>query len=235
MAKKKIKVPKVENGVPVGEVEIEVDDAAGPTWGANDQHRLLNKPMVRVDGPAKACGTAVYTQDVRPAGMLFGRFLTSRSAHARIAKLDLGPAQKIDGVKSVLPVVNVGGEVRFEGQPVVAVAATTPELAEDAARAVVVEYEELPHVVKGDEAMKPNAPRVGGGGPPRIQKQGDAEKTLAALKDCDAVIEAEYRTPMLHHCCLETHSITADFKTGDDAANVYASTQGTFTIPADSA
>src|SRR5436190_14086405 len=176
MAKKKIKVPKVVDGVPQGEVEIEVEDSPAPTWGANDQHRLINKPMVRVDGPAKACGTAMYTQDVRPPGMLFGKFLTSSKAHAKINKLDLAPAQKIDGVKSVLAVVNVGGEVRFEGQPVVAIAATTPEAAEDATRAVVIEYEDLPHVVKGDEAMKPNAPQVAGPGG-RIQKQGDAAKT----------------------------------------------------------
>src|SRR5947209_16212648 len=132
MAKKKIKVPKVVDGVPMGEVEIEVDDSAGPSWGANDQHRLLNKPMVRVDGAAKATGTAIYTQDVKPQGMLFGRFLASPHAHAKITKLDLSAAQKLDGVKAVLAVVNVGGEVRFEGEPVVAVAATTPEIAEDA-------------------------------------------------------------------------------------------------------
>ncbi|HEV8379262.1 MAG TPA: xanthine dehydrogenase family protein molybdopterin-binding subunit [Tepidisphaeraceae bacterium] len=233
MAKKKIKVPKVVDGVPQGEVEIEVDDSAGPSWGANDQHRLINKPMVRVDGAAKACGTAVYTQDVRPPGMLFGKFLTSSRAHAKISKLDLAPAQKIEGVKSVLPVVNVGGEVRFEGQPVVAVAATSPELAEDAARAVLVEYEDLPHVVKADEAMKPNAPQVGGPAR-RVQKQGNPEQTLAALAKCDAVVEVEYRTPTLHHSCLETHSIIADFR-GGDSATIYASTQGTFTIPADSA
>ena len=65
MAKKKIKVPKVVDGVPVGEVEIEVDDSAGPQWGANDQHRLLNKPMVRVDGPAKACGTAANSSRLK--------------------------------------------------------------------------------------------------------------------------------------------------------------------------
>ncbi|HEV8290910.1 MAG TPA: xanthine dehydrogenase family protein molybdopterin-binding subunit, partial [Tepidisphaeraceae bacterium] len=146
---------------------------------------------------------------------------------------DLVPAQKIEGVKSVLAVVNVGGEVRFEGQPVVAIAATTPELAEDAARAVVVEYEQLPHVVKGDEALKAGAPQVGGPAR-RIQKQGNPEQTLAALAKCDAVVEAEYRTPTLHHSCLETHSIIADFR-GGNSATVYASTQGTFTIPQDSA
>jgi xanthine dehydrogenase YagR molybdenum-binding subunit len=233
MAKKKVKIPKVVDGVPQGEIEIEVDDSAGPVWGANDQHRLINKPMVRVDGPAKACGTAVYTQDVKPPGMLFGKFLTSRHAHAKISKLDLAPAQKIEGVKSVLAVVNVGGEVRFEGQPVVAIAATTPEVAEDAMRAVVIEYDELPHVVKADEALKAGAPQVGGPAR-RVQKQGNPEQTAAAMGNCDVVVEAEYRTPTVHHACLETHSIIADFR-GGDSATMYASTQGTFTIPQDSA
>jgi xanthine dehydrogenase YagR molybdenum-binding subunit len=238
MAKKTIKVPKVVDGVPVGEVEVEVDDVAGPTWGANDKHRLLNHPMRRVDGAAKATGAAVYTQDVRPPGMLFGQFRTSPHAHAKVTKFDPAPAQKIDGVKAVMPIVNVGGEVRFEGQPVAAVAATTPEAAEDAARAIVVEYDVLPHVVKGDEALKPDAPQVAPPDPRRPnraqQKSGNPEQVAAALAKCDAVVDAEYRTPIIHHSCLETHSIVADFRGGDEAT-VYASTQGTFTIPGDSA
>jgi len=178
MAKKTVKVPKIVDGVPVGEVEIQVDDNGGPSWGANDKHRLLNKPMIRVDGAAKATGTAIYTQDVRPKGMLFGRFLASPRAHAKVTKLDLEPAKKLPGVKAVLAVVNVGGEVRFEGEPVVAVAATTPEVAEDATRAVVVEFQDLPHVVKGMEALQPNAPQVVAR-PPRIQKEKneDLEET----------------------------------------------------------
>jgi len=233
MAKKTIKVPKVVDGVPMGEIEVEVEDTGGPSWGANDKHRLLNHPMRRVDGAAKATGVAVYTQDVRLPGMLFGRFLTSSQAHAKITKLDLGPAQKLEGVKAVLAVVNVGGEVRFEGQPIAAIAATTPEIAQDATRAIVVEFDELPHVVKGEEALKPGAPQVGGPNR-RVQKQGNAEQTTAAFEKCDAVVDVEYRTPILHHSCLETHSITADFR-GGDSATVYASTQGTFTIPGDSA
>src|SRR3954447_23148400 len=234
MAKKKIKVPKVVDGVPMGEVEIEVDDN-GASWGPNDKHRLLNKYLTRVDGAVKATGLAVYTQDVHLPGMLVGRFLTSRHAHAKLTKFDAAAAEKIKGVKAVLPVVNVGGEVRFEGQPVAAVAATTPEAAQDALRAIVVEYEELPHVVTAADAAKPGAPVVAQGRNPRAQqKQGDPEKTTAALAKCDVVVEAEYRTPILHHCCLETHSIVADFR-GGDSATVYASTQGTFTIPADSA
>src|SRR5262249_30337022 len=122
MAKKTIKVPKIVDGVPMGEVEIEVDDSAGATWGPNNKHRLLNSYFDRVDGPNKATGTAIYTQDVRPEGMLFGKFLMSPYAHARIKKLDFAPALKIKGVKVALPVVPVGQEVRFEGQPIAAVA-----------------------------------------------------------------------------------------------------------------
>lgn len=240
MAKKTIKVPNVVDGVPMGEKEIEVDDTAGPTWGPKDKHRLLNTRLTRVDGPAKATGTAIYTQDVRPPGMLFGKFLTSPYAHAKIKKFDASAAEKINGVKLVLSVVGPGGEVRFEGQPVAAIAAATPELAEDAARAIVVEYDVLPHAVTPEDALKaetpvvppPPAGRGGRGG--RGNTQGDEEATKAAIDKCDAVIEAEYRTPILHHCCLETHSITADYR-GGNTATIYASTQGTFTIPGDCA
>jgi xanthine dehydrogenase YagR molybdenum-binding subunit len=235
MAKKKVKVPNVVNGVPMGEIEIEVDDN-GASWGPNDKHRLLNKHITRVDGAAKVTGAAVYTQDVRPQGMLFGRFKTSPHAHAKITKFDASAAEKLKGVKAVMPVLNVGQEVRFEGQPVAAVAALTVEAALDAVRAIVVEYEELPHVVTAADAAKPNAPQVvPPRNPPRpAQKQGDPEKVEAALKECDVVVEAEYRTPIIHHCCLETHSIVADFR-GGDSATVYASTQGTFSIPNDAA
>ncbi len=69
----------------------------------------------------------------------------------------------------------------------------------------------------------------GGGGFGRGNSQGTAETVEAALKECDAVIEVEYKTPRLHHCCLETHSAVADFR-GGDSATVYCSTQGTTSI-----
>src|SRR5205085_6318477 len=65
-------------------------------------------------------------------------------------------------------------------------------------------------------------------------KRGDAAKVEAAFAQCDAVVEAEYRTPILHHSCLETHGNVVEYR-GGDAATVYASTQGTFTIPGDAA
>ncbi len=230
--KKTIRVPKVVNGVPSGFEDVEVDDTAGPSWGPKDKHRILNKKIPRSDGPAKVTGTAIYTHDVRLPGMLHGLFLLSPHAHAKVKSIDFSAALKIKGVKSVIPIAD-GKEVRFEGDPVACVAATTPELAEDAVRAIVVDYEVLPHVVKGDDALKPDAPKIfQEQGAPR--KQGDEAKVLAALQAADAVVEAEYRTAITHHCCLETHGVVVDYR-GGDSATVYATTQGTFTIPRDAA
>ena len=236
--KKKIRVPRVVNGVEQM-VEIEVDDVGGPGWGPNDKHALLNHRYTRVDGPLKVSGAAKYTYDVRLPNMLYGRVRRCPHAHAKVTKFDSSAAAKMPGVKVIIqsPIT----EVRYAGAPVAAVAATTPELAQDAARAIVIEYEVLPHVVVPDLAMKPNAPQVlpaeGRGSEPNLApkgKQGDQQKVEAALAACDAVVEAEYRTPRLHHSCLETHGLVVDYS-GGDTATVYATTQGTFTIPKDAA
>jgi xanthine dehydrogenase YagR molybdenum-binding subunit len=249
--KKKIRVPRVVNGIEQM-VEIEVDDVAGPGWGPNDKHTLLNHRVTRVDGPLKVSGAAKYTYDVRLPNMLYGHVRRCPHAHAKIKKFDSSAAMRMPGVKAIIqaPVT----EVRYAGAPVAAVAATTPELAQDAARAIVVEYEVLPHVVTADAAIKPNAPRVlpeaqpapatpsgspapGAGGEDNLAakgKQGDPQKVAAAFANCDAVVEAEYRTPRLHHCCLETHGMVVDFS-GGETATIYATTQGTFTIPQDAA
>src|SRR5205807_5643622 len=50
----------------------------------------------------------------------------------------------------------------------------------------------------------------------------------------DAVVEAEYFTPRIHHACLETHGMVVDYS-GGGSATIYATTQGTFTIPKDAA
>ncbi len=223
-------MPQVVNGVPT-EVQIEVDDTDGPTWGPNDKHRLLNNRMLRADGPAKSTGAAIYTYDVKLPGMVYGGFVTSPYAHANVTSIDTSAAEKIDGVLAVLPVAR--GEVRYEGEAVLAIAARTTEILSDAMRAVVVQYEKLPHVVVAEDALKPDAPRIFDDEGPR-KSGGDRHRVEQALATCDAVVEATYRTPILHHCCLETHGVVVDYR-GGDSATVYASTQGTFTIPGDAA
>lgn len=231
--KKKIRVPRVVNGVEQM-VEIEVDEDAGPGWGPNDKHKLLNHPITRVDGPLKATGAAKYTYDQRLPGMLYARVLRSPHAHARITRLDTDAAAKIPGVKAIIPAPLT--EVRFAGAPVAAVAATTPEIAEDAIRAIKATYEVLPHVVHAQLAIRPNAPKVVAE-EENLQekgKNGDPQKVEAAFATADAIVEGEYITSRVHHTCLETHGMVVDYR-GGDSATIYASTQGTFTIHGDAA
>ena len=231
--KKKVKVPKVVNGIETM-VEIEVDDDAGPGWGANDKHTLLNHRLTRVDGPLKVAGAALYSYDMRLPGMLYGRILCCPHAHARVTKFDSTAASKIPGVQAIIQAPLE--ELRYAGAPVAAVAATTPEIAADALHAIVVSYEVLPHVVHADDAIKPDAPKVVGeeNNLQEKAKSGDRQKVEAAFAGCDAIVEAEYRTARIHHACLETHGMVVDYR-GGDSATVYASTQGTFTIPVDAA
>src|SRR3954452_10913479 len=169
MATKTIKAPKFVNGVPTDQVEeIQVEDYGNTSWGPKDKHRLINTRIPRVDAPNKATGTAQYTHDVRLPGMLHGRFVTSPYSHARVESVDTAAAEAIPGVKKILPMTDNSGayaEIVHEGQPVVAVAAITPEIALDAVRAVVVKYTKLPHVVTADDALKPGATPVVNGGP----------------------------------------------------------------------
>jgi xanthine dehydrogenase YagR molybdenum-binding subunit len=231
--KKKIRVPRVVNGVEQM-VEIEVDEDAGPGWGPNDKHKLLNHRITRVDGPLKATGAAKYTYDQRLPGMLYARVLRSPHAHARITRIDTDVAAKIPGVKAIIPAPLT--EVRFAGAPVAAVAATTPEIAADGLRAKKVTYEVLPHVVHAHLAIRPDAPKVVAeeNNVQEKAKNGDAQKAEAAFATADAIVEGEYITARVHHACLETHGMVVDYR-GGDSATIYASTQGTFTIHGDAA
>jgi xanthine dehydrogenase YagR molybdenum-binding subunit len=231
--KKKIKVPRVINGIEQM-VEIEVDEDTGPGWGPNDKHTLLNHPMTRVDGPLKVAGAAHYTYDMRLPNMLYGRILRCPHAHARVGNIDTSAAEKIPGVAAVI--AGPLSELRFAGAPVAAVAAKSPEIAADALRAIVVKYEVLPHVVTASAAIAANAPKVveQESNLQEKGKQGDLQNVETAFATADAIVEEEYISQRVHHACLETHGMVVDYS-GGDAATVYASTQGTFTIPADAA
>ena len=100
--KRKVRVPRVVNGVETM-VEIEVEEeVGGAVWGANDKHTLLNHRLTRVDGPLKVTGAAEYTYDKKLPGMLHGRVLRSPHAHARVVKVDASAARRIPGVRAVV-------------------------------------------------------------------------------------------------------------------------------------
>lgn len=231
MAKKKIMVPKVVNGFETM-VEVEIDDTVGPQWGDRSQLKILNKSIPRVDGFDKVTGRARYTHDVRLPNMLYGRILPSPFASAEVKAIDTSAAEALPGVAAVIV---RGKTLRYQGDPVAAVAAISPEIADDAIHAIKVSYDVRPHVVDADAAMQPDAPQVHADGNIRPgETNGDEAQVDAQLAQCAAVVEGEFRTPMQHHSCLETHGVAVDYSGGDTAA-VYASTQGAFGVLGDAA
>src|SRR5664279_2205131 len=124
------------------------------SWPPMDQRKVIGKPYKRLDGPQKASGRAKYCSDMRPKGMLFGVYLTSPHAHARVTSIDTSAAEQTAGVKAVHVVSPAGTEIQWAGTEIAAVAATTEEIARDAVRKIKVEYEVMPHLVKEDDLGK---------------------------------------------------------------------------------
>jgi xanthine dehydrogenase YagR molybdenum-binding subunit len=124
------------------------------TWPIADQRTLIGKRIARVDAPAKVSGQAKYTYDADRLGMLFGKVLRCPYAHAKVVSIDTSAAEKMPGVKAVYIVQGPGTTIYWEGDEIVALAAVDEPTAEDAARAVKVEYQQLPHLVRDAEPPK---------------------------------------------------------------------------------
>ncbi len=112
-----------------------------------------------------------------PRGPSSAAMLYSPHAHAKIKSIDTSAAEKMPGVKAVIAIAKEGTTLRYHGDDIAAVAAETEEQARDAARAIKVEYEVLPHVVTEAQAMADGAPEVVKGGnvrKGRADHQGEA-------------------------------------------------------------
>ncbi len=248
------------------ERQVPVDEP-GPL-PLNSQLSVIGKSTSRIDGKFKVTGQAKYTADVQLPGMLFAALVTSSQPHARILSIDTSAAESYPGVKAIHVVSHVLGIaelkdkskeapskypiVRFAGQPLAAVAATTQAIADEAARLVKVQYDPMSFVVDLDTARQPNSPLVypgaaaqgatagGGGGASNVPQNGNVRGPAigpggkgkgdiqAGFQQADVTVEGEFRTQVQTHCALETHGVVADWK--PDLLTVYASTQGTSSV-----
>ncbi len=149
--------------------------------------------------------------------MLYGKTVGSPYAHAKVISIDTSAAEKMPGVKAVKVLELPKGEVQWEGQEVAAVAATEEHLAEDAARAIKVSYEPLPHLVREDDIAK-----VGDRAKQTDESSdGDPDK---GFKEAEVVTEGFYSIPVIAHCCLESHGSVCEWE-GEDKLNLWLSTQ----------
>jgi len=120
-------------------------------------------------------------------------------------------------VKAIEIIQNAGAEIHWAGDEIVAVAAVDESTAEDAVRAIKVEYEKLPHFVKEQDLAKAPANRP----EPSDQTKGTPE---AAMKEAEVILEGTYGNEIITHCCLESHGSVMEWE-GEDKVLVHPSTQ----------
>ena len=185
-------------------------------WPPAEKRNLIGKRIPRIDGPAKSSGRAKYTYDMNRPGMLHAKLAYSPYAHAKVTGIDTSVAEKMQGVKAVQIIFPVGTEVHWAGQEIVAVAAETEEQARDAARAVRIQYDVLPHMVSDVPPERAGANIVKSG----EIKEGEPDK---AFDEADIIHEGYYGNTQVVHCCLEPHGQVAEWQ--GDKLTVWASTQ----------
>src|SRR3954469_24006890 len=136
--------------------------------------KVIGTRPIRHDGIDKVTGRAIYGADVQMAGLLHGRILRSPIPHGLIRSVDAGAALALPGVEAVVTsadltdpgdriaelgegAINLAhlssnclarGKVRYKAQPVAAVAAVSPHVAEEALKRIAVDYQPLPHVTE---------------------------------------------------------------------------------------
>ena len=151
-------------GVGLAEETRQIPAGEPPPLPPNAELAVVGKPYPRVDGKTKVTGAIRFTVDVALEGMLFARILRSPHPHAEVRAIDTAAAERDPRVRAIVRAVALGdpthSAVRYVGQPVVAIAATSMAAAEEALRLLRVDYKPLPFVVDLDEARRPNSAKV---------------------------------------------------------------------------
>jgi carbon-monoxide dehydrogenase large subunit len=217
----------------------------------------INQAITRKEDATLLRGAGRYVADVAPAGTLHAVVLRSPHAHARLRVTDTAAARALPGVRLVLtasdteiaalgpmPCVALPPDLTLEAPPypvlardevmhvgdaVAFVVADTLEQAKDAAEAIAVEYDALPHVVDAAAALKPNAPQVWPDKPGNVafeMKLGDEPKTAAAFAGAARIIELSLINQRLVTNFMDTRGAIAEYDAAADRITLTLGTQG---------
>ena len=199
----------------------------GPTTAFS----IIGKPTAMIDAAEKTTGAGKYTDDLSVPGMLIGKILHSPYPHARIKRIDTSHAEQLDGVVAVVVgqdapktygILPVGHDeyplaldkVRYVGDNVACVVATSEAIAEKALELIDVDYEVLPAYFDPEESMKATTDLIHDNKPNNLEKDyhhvfGDPENGFA---DADQIAEARFIANEVTHAAMEPHSTLASFE-----------------------
>jgi 2-furoyl-CoA dehydrogenase large subunit len=210
--------------------------------------RWVGVALPRREDARTVQGQARYVDDI-DMETAHVAFVRSPHAHARITAIHTGDAEAAPGVAAVItgrdieaatnPVAPRGitaaavqyvmavHKVRYVGEPVVAVAAATQYLAEDAAGRVRVDYEPLDPVVEIEEALAGNAPLVfeEAGTNVLLHDAFEHGDVAGAFRDADLVVKETFRMPRFSSTPLEPWAVIARYDPGTEAFTVWSNDQ----------
>src|SRR5579859_672620 len=192
---------------------------------------IIGKRVALVDSAGKTTGQGKYADDLSLPGMLTGKILHSPLPHARIKNIDASKAEALEGVVCVVTgpdapnkygILPVGHDetalavekVRYVGDNVACVVATSEAIAEQAVELIEVEYEPLPAWFDPEDSMKAERDWIHPQRPNNIEKDyhhvfGDPDKGFA---EADQVAEARFVANEVTHAAMEPHSTLASFE-----------------------
>jgi len=195
------------------------------------EYKVIGTRVPRIDAKEKVTGKAMFYGDLQLSRMLYGKVLRSPYAHAKILNIDTSKAERLLGSDHVITYKDVphnrwghsgrndeevlaSNKVRYVGDEVAAVAATSLDLAEEALGLISVEYEELPAVFDIEEAMKPGAPIIHDEDLDtnivwnRVLERGDIEK---GFQEADVIVEETFTTQGVSQAYMEPIGCVADW------------------------
>lgn len=207
--------------------ELEREARLPKPASAPQGERVLSKQAangdwhVRADLEDKINGKPVFLTDQRSRDALIAAILRTPHPHAKISGIDTSKAEALPGVQAVVTHRDVAGQngfgiviqdqpalcagkVRYEGDPVAAVAADSHEIAQAALALIEVTYEPLPIVDDPVLAMEPDAPALHEGGNLRKTVENKVGDVEAAFASAAHMVEDIYVTPRQMHGFLET-------------------------------
>lgn len=211
------------------------------------QERYVGKRVPPIDSPIKATGLAEYLADLRLPGMAYGKVLRSAHPHARIRSIDTSRAERQPGVLGVASRHNTAPvkwgifirdeqtfcheKARFIGDEVAAVAAETPEAAEEALSLIRVEYEPLPAYFTPEEAMAEGAAGIHEEGKRNCASEFCVERgdVGAAFRTADKTFEETFETHMVHQAYIEPTGVMGQWR-DNGTVTVWGPLQSPFTV-----
>ena len=191
-----------------------------------DEYLLVGKRTVRSDALDKLLGKAKFTSDYIPRDTMVVKVVRSTIPHALLKRVDTSTAQRMPGVVAILTAKDVPGEneigyalpeqaflngvkVHYVGDPIALVCAVDDVTAQEAAEAVVIEYEPLSSVLDIDAALADEAPVIHKDNNIALTtkiRKGDIAK---GWKEASVVVEDTYWSPYQEHMCLEPEAAYA--------------------------